>query len=294
MAAAVHDALAFVAYPGDAGVDMFLEDAHLPRHAACGQVLTVVEVVTDLLEEPGVAEGGAAYHHRVHAVAVETFFGAFGRGDVAVADDGDMHAGVVLDLADECPVGFAGVHLAARAAVDSEGLDSAVLQLFGQRDDDLVVVVPAEARLDGHGDTDCVDHGAGDFQHLGDIPQESCAGTFARHFLDGAAEVDVEVIGVRLLHDLRCGGHRLGIFAVDLYGHGSFSVGYLQLAHGGSHVAYECVGVDKLGIDAVGSEALAQQAERGVGDVLHRRQVQRSGMFVGRIHIFACKVTTFI
>ena len=72
------------------------------------------------------------------------------------------------------------------------------------------------------------------------------------------------------LFDDTCGiGHGSGFAAVYLDSHGALLGAYVELAHSGGYVADERVGVDELGIDAVGTEALAEQAEGGVGDVLH-------------------------
>lgn len=54
-----------------------------------------------------------------------------------------MYAWVAFHLTDECPVGLAGVHLTACAAVDGKSLYATVLELFGKVGDDEVVHVPA-------------------------------------------------------------------------------------------------------------------------------------------------------
>ena len=48
-------------------------------------------------------------------------------GDIAVAEDRDVHARVVLHFANQCPVGRALVHLGLGAAMDAEGSDADVL-----------------------------------------------------------------------------------------------------------------------------------------------------------------------
>ncbi len=65
----------------------------------------------DLVEYPGASEGGTAYHHGIHTIALEALTGTFRRGDVSVPYDGYVHAGVLPDSPDEGPVGLAGVHL---------------------------------------------------------------------------------------------------------------------------------------------------------------------------------------
>ena len=70
-----------------------------------------IQVVGDLLEDPGTSESGASHHDGVDTVAQESLPCLFWRGDVAVSDNGDVDARIAFHLADERPVGLAGVHL---------------------------------------------------------------------------------------------------------------------------------------------------------------------------------------
>ena len=88
---------------------------------------------------------GSAHHNAVHAVAVVVFFQFLGRSDVAVADNGDVHTGVVLHLANQRPVGFTGVHLTTGAPMDGEGSNTAILQLLCHFHNVLGVAVPTRA-----------------------------------------------------------------------------------------------------------------------------------------------------
>ena len=81
-----------------------------------GAFLFATEEALGLLEYPGVAYCPAAYKDAVDAVALAGFDGLLGGDDVAVAEDGDVHARVVLNLADEGPVGGALIHLGLGAA----------------------------------------------------------------------------------------------------------------------------------------------------------------------------------
>ena len=110
----------------------------MPRRSSSKRTLS-----STCAEYPGAAEAGAAYHDGIHAIAVEALAGALGGGDVAVAYDGDVHAGILLHGAYQRPVGLAGVHLCAGAPVDGEGPDAAVLQLFGKVDNDFMFGIPA-------------------------------------------------------------------------------------------------------------------------------------------------------
>ena len=96
----------------------------------------MIQIVAYLFKYPGAPEGGTTYHDSIHTVFVEGPFGFFRRGDVAIADDRDMDARIALHLANQRPVCLSCVHLTACAPVNGQGLDAAVLQLFGQRGDD--------------------------------------------------------------------------------------------------------------------------------------------------------------
>ena len=67
--------------------------------------------VNYLMEYPGTAKGGPAYHHSIHPIAVKGLLSLLSRCDVAVAYDWDVHVRMVLDLPYKCPVGLTSVHL---------------------------------------------------------------------------------------------------------------------------------------------------------------------------------------
>jgi len=71
---------------------------------------------------------------------------------------------------------------------------------------------------------DSIDDCAGDVEHFGDVAKESCACAFAGYFLDRAAEVDVDEVGMGRFDDTRGLGHRFGVTAVDLDGYGTLGV----------------------------------------------------------------------
>ena len=190
--------------------------------------------------------------------------------------------GILLHLADERPVGLAGVHLRPGASVDGQGLDAAVLQLFGQGGDDAVSVVPSQAGLHGHGRIGYgIDHGPRDFQHQGNVLQHAGSGALAGHALHGAAEVDVENVGVSLLdYDLCCIAHGLDEATVNLYGHGALVGRHFKLFDAAVDVAHKGVRRHEFRIDHVGPHLPAEQTEADVRDVLHGRQ--KDGVLIVR------------
>ena len=225
------------------------------------------------------AEARAAHHDPVHAVAVEHLLRALRGIDVAVADDGNVHPGIVLDFADEGPVGLALVHLAAGAAVDGEGLDAHVLQPFGEVHDDLGAVVPAQAGLHRDGCLDGFHDGFRDGDELVRLAHHAAAGAPARDLGHRAAPVDVDRVGPVPAGELRRAvghpgriDHRLGDVPVDLDRDGGLLLERAHLGDGLRGVADEPVRGDELGRDHRRPGLAAQDAEGRVRHVLHRRQ----------------------
>ena len=155
--------------------------------------------------------------------------------------------------------------------MDRQGGDATVLQLFGQLDDDTMIGIPTEARLDSHGDTDSTDDGARDLEHERHVAQHAGSGTFTCHLLDRTSEIDVEHIGPSGLANL-CGlNHGLDIAAVDLYRHGAFFIAYPQLLFGAADATNERIARDKFSVHHIRAKAFTHQSEGGIRDVFHRR-----------------------
>jgi hypothetical protein len=125
----------------------------------------------DFFKYPGTSYTGPAYHHCGNPAFVETAEANFSGINVAVADDGNMHPGIVADFGNQRPVGFAGIHLAAGAPVNTEGCDAAILQTLGQIDNYFGLLVPAQAGFDRHRNFYGIYHGACDFEHEGNVVQ---------------------------------------------------------------------------------------------------------------------------
>ena len=285
MAAYVEDAPVFVdalyALP-----HLLLEHVEFPagrhgregtRHDAVDIVRVAVQLVVYFLENPGTAKGGAANHHGIHAISLKRLARPLGGGDVAVADDGDAHPGIAFHLADERPVGLTGVHLRPGPAMDGQGLYAAVLQLFGQWHDDAVFHVPPQTGLGRHGHLHGIGHGTGYLEHTRDVLQQSRPGTFARHALHGATEVDVQHIGAGTFHH-NLGGiaHGHGVFAVNLDGYGPFGVTHGEFFQTLVDHTHQRIGGHELRVDHGGTEAAAKQTETDVGNVLHGCQQHRA------------------
>ena len=122
-----------------------------------------------LAENPRTAIGGSANHHGIYTIAVETLGSPLGGGHIAVADNGNMDCGVVLDLTNQSPVGIAAIHLRTGATVNSESLNTNILQAQGNLLDILVFVVPTEAGFDRYGELYGLHDLAGHLHHQGHV-----------------------------------------------------------------------------------------------------------------------------
>ena len=127
----------------------------------------------------------------------------------------------------------------------------------------------------------------GDVQHQRDIAQHPGAGTLARHALHGTAEVQVDDIGLCLLHNPGGLDHRVHVAAIDLYGHGTLGLADVQLLLRLADGTYQGIGGHELGVHHICPELLAHQAESGVGDIFHRGEQHGAfpQVYRGNLHI---------
>ena len=75
------------------------------------------QAVFYLLKYPRPSEGGTPHHNGIHTIALEALLSTLGCGDVAIADDRDVHSGIAFYFAYQGPVGLACVHLTTGAAM---------------------------------------------------------------------------------------------------------------------------------------------------------------------------------
>ena len=265
---------------------------HIDAQLLLQDVYLLVERQLPATENPRTAEGGTAYHDAIDAVLAEGTVGIVQRPDVAVADDGNVDAGIALHVTDECPVGLAGVHLATGAPVDGQCLDATVLQLFGQLGDDELLVVPAQTGLGRHRQTDGIYDLTGNLQHLRDVLQHTGTGTLTSHLLHGTAEVEVDEVRPCLLDYLGSFYHGIYVTTVKLDAHRSLLVADGQLLHCRLDIPDQSLGRHKLGVHHGSSEPLAQHTEADVRHVLHRGQKDRAlAQFYSSYLHSGCKVT---
>ena len=190
-----------------------------------------------------------------------------------------MHPRVPLDLPDECPVGLALVHLAARPTVDRECLDARVLKPLGQFHDDLAALVPAETGLDRDRLADGLDYPFRDHHHLVGVLHHSRASSTASDLAHRAAEIDVDHVAsvsahkfVRMVSHSRGLHHRVRVAAVDLDAYRSLRVGGLEFGVGLFSVPDQPFGRNELSVGHVRSLLPAYPSEGSVCHILHRSQ----------------------
>ena len=186
-----------------------------------------------------------------------------------------MHPLVVFHRADQTPIRFAGVHLAAGTAVNRQGGDAAVLQTFRQIDNDLRFMVPTQPGLHGHRNFHGIHHRFRNLQHQRNIPKHSGSGTLACDLLDRTTEIDVQYIrSCRLAKPCRL-HHGIDIPSVYLYGYRTFLIANIQLPLCAVDAPYQGIARNEFGVHHIRPELLAQQSERRVGNILHRSQQHR-------------------
>ena len=154
----------------------------------------------------------------------------------------------------------------------ADGGNAHVLKLLGQLDDGLVGLVVAEACLDGDGQRGVAHHRGGDSEQFGYVAQHARAGAFARHFAHGAAPVEVDEVGLGLLHHVEALQERPFLAAEDLDADRALCLVEAHFAEALFGVADEGLGGDELADEHVGAMLLAQGAEGLVGHVVHRRE----------------------
>ena len=271
---------------GYAVQSLLFEHIHLPLESGILPLLSGLKIVLDLLKDPRPTKAAASYHDSIHSVSVKTLLGTLRCSDIAVAYDRDLHPGILLDLTYKRPVCLPGVHLCTGTAVYGQGLDSAILQLLGQFDNYLALIIPSQTGLDCNGNLYRIHHRTGNLQHLGYVLQHTGAAALACHLLDRTAKVQVQYIRPGSLNHLGGTYHSLRILTVNLDSHRALLITDGQFLHGTVNLTYQGIARHKLGIDHIGPEPLAEQAESGIRNILHRGQKHRllSKIYISYLH----------
>ena len=83
--------------------NLLLKYVEIPRERLWLEWFTRLQIVLHLAEDPRPTDAATPDHHTIDAVAVKGLATTLGGGYVAVADNGNRHAGIRLDGADVRP-----------------------------------------------------------------------------------------------------------------------------------------------------------------------------------------------
>ncbi len=259
---------------GQPGVVMLRQQIEIAMQHGEGSPGGSPALALAFLEDPGVAQGGPADHHRIHPVFLQALPGPVGAADVAVADDGQL--GPLLDLGDEVPVGAAGIPLRSCAPVDGDPVAAGVGRSGHAFVNGFFLVAPPRPHLDGERQVDVVpDLRQVGFQ-VGGVAHEGGAATFLDHLLDGAAQVDIDEMRSCFPHLPRRLPQVARLLAEQLNADEGSRVG-VNPHHfpGFLGVVPEALGRDQLGNQDAGAHFVHELAERDVGDPRHGGQPVR-------------------
>ena len=181
----------------------------------------------------------------------------------------------LLHLADEAPIGAAGVELAARAAVHRDHADAAGFGNLRQARRVAVVVVPARAHLQGDRQIDRLDGRLEDARGVQFVAHQRRAGMAVDHLLDRAAEIDVDQPRAAVGVELRGLGHDLRLAAGELHRHRLLLGAALRHRQRLARLADRRLAGDHLGNDQRRPMPFDEAPERQVGHTRHRRQDDR-------------------
>ena len=227
-------------------------------------------------EYPGASDASATDHETIYSIIVETLFAYFGRGHIAVADNGDMYPGIIFYLTDQCPVRFAGVHLGTGTAMDGKGGDATILQLFGQINDYFIIRIPPQTCFNRNRNIDGFYYFFRYFKHQRNVPEHTGSGTFACHFLDRTTEVDIQYIRTGSFAYFGSFHHCIYFFSIYLDSDRTFIFGNGQFFLCLVYAAYQGVARYKFRINHISTEALTHQTERDIRYIFHRCQEYRA------------------
>ena len=157
---------------------------------------------------------------------------------VAVRKNGNVHS--ALYVADNVPVGNAGIHLHSGASVNGNSGRACLLTHFRKFNGVCAALIPALAELDGDRNTCAADNRLNNFLSLVYILHKGAAVAAGDDLADGAAHVDVNNISAGdFLGYPRSLFHDLGVVSEDLSGAGMLVFRNLKKAFGFLVVIYE-------------------------------------------------------
>ena len=261
-------------------VKMPAQDANPLGKVRLGEQFVRAQQVGGAAENPRIVERASTDAHAGAARLRDHVTRGLGRGDVAVADDGDAADGCD-DGADTGEVDGAGEALRAGAAVHKDCGDAGVFEDAREVGGGEVVVVPAEPHLGGDGDFHGVDHPAHEGGGLVELGHHRGAAADLRHLFHGAAHVDVDGLRAEFLAQDGGVAHLLGHTAEQLDGHRPVCGRRRDEFEGGGVAFEERAGVDEVGGGPTETAELAHGDAHGqVGVTGERGQKEVRGKLV--------------
>src|SRR5579872_172555 len=229
-------------------------------------------ILLDLAEDPRIRRSAAADHDGVASGLRDHGAGVFGRTDVAVADDGNLHG--VFDGGDPLPSSLAAVAHLASAGVKRNGGESAILGHAGQLDADDFFIVPSGAKFHGEGNLHRGTDGFEDAADGGEVAEQAGASVALYDLFRRAAEVEIDQVEAESFdhaggfgHDVRIAAEKLGGDRMLVLVEMEVALRLLIL------LAQDAVGRGELGHDEATSAQIADEApEDSIGDSSHGRE----------------------
>ena len=235
------------------------------------QFLARAQVMRNLSEYPGIADGRAANHHAVNTRLDEHPFGVLGRLDVAIAQHGDADG--FLHAPDNRPVGLALETLFRKAAMHRDHLDAHILSGAREVDGGDAPHLEARPHLDCHRNFDGLHDRIHDGGGGGDILEQGRACALPGYFGNPAAHIDVHDFRAHVFDEARALGHCFGIVAEELHRDRTFALAPVQHAEGAFIAVLNGLAADQFRADqSTAARFLAQDAVGVRRHLRHRRE----------------------
>ena len=233
-----------------------------------------LQILGQLAENPGIALGSPAHHHRLAACHLTDFGQILHIPHITVGYHGNPQAGT--HLADNSPVRLIPVELLPGPAMDSDSGNPGLLGKLRHLHDVDMLIIPADAHLDRHRHVHrChqrLQHPVGIlriFQHGG-------AFMVLHHLGSRAAHIEVKDISTtQACHILCCPGHAVRLRPKKLHGHRTFLRLRLQHIQGMLVAIINPLIADHLRIHQWAAHLPCQYPVRRIGHPCHRCQKHR-------------------
>ena len=226
----------------------------------------------DLAGKPGPAIAPSPDHHPVRPGLPQRLGGVLHRQNITIDQHRDAHS--LLHLADEGPIGRAGVEHLAGAPMDGHQADTAFLSDLRQTRRVEAGVIPPHPHLQGDRHRNRGNGGREDRRRPHLVAHQRAAGLLAqRHLLHGAAEIDVDDRRAAIHRQLRRLRHHPRLAARELHRRGRAEAIHLGHLQGLAILPHHRLAGDHLAHHHPRPLRAGEPAEGKVRDPRHRGQV---------------------